>query len=131
VQDAAEIAQGIRDGRKVALARMISWAENGDPRFPAALAEIYPRVGRAWRVGVTGPPGVGKSTLTNALAAALREAGRTVAILAIDPTSPFSGGALLGDRIRMEERTADDGVFIRSMATRGSRGGLARAAVDA
>ncbi|MEM7309731.1 MAG: methylmalonyl Co-A mutase-associated GTPase MeaB [Planctomycetota bacterium] len=130
-QRAADIAEGICRGHKHALARMISWAENGDPRFPEALASIYPRIGRAWRIGVTGPPGAGKSTLTNRLAMALRAADKTVGILAIDPTSPFSGGALLGDRIRMEERTADPGVFIRSMASRGSHGGLARAAVDA
>jgi len=131
VQRAADIAEGILAGRKIALARMISWAENSDPRFPAALAELYPRIGRAWRIGITGPPGAGKSTLTNALAIKARAEGKTVAILAIDPSSPFSGGALLGDRIRMEERTADEGVFIRSMASRGSHGGLARAAVDA
>ena len=131
MQRAADIAEGILAGRKIALARMISWAENADPRFPAALAELYPRIGRAWRIGITGPPGAGKSTLTNALAIKARAEGKTVAILAIDPSSPFSGGALLGDRIRMEERTADEGVFIRSMASRGSHGGLARAAVDA
>ncbi len=131
MQDAAEIAEGIREGRRNALARMISWAENADPRFPAALASIYPRVGGSWRIGVTGPPGAGKSTLTNALAVELRRREKTVGILAIDPTSPFSGGALLGDRIRMEDRTSDPGVFIRSMASRGSHGGLARAAVDA
>jgi LAO/AO transport system kinase len=131
LQRAADISAGILAGRKEALARLISWAENGDARFPAALATLYGRVGRAWRIGITGPPGAGKSTLTNALTIELRARGQRVAILAIDPSSPFSGGALLGDRIRMEERTGDGGVFIRSMATRGSRGGLARAAVDA
>jgi len=113
------------------MARLISWAENADERFPAALAELYSRVGRGWRVGITGPPGAGKSTLVNELARLARERGETVGILAVDPSSPFSGGALLGDRIRMEERTLDEGVFIRSMASRGSHGGLARAAVDA
>lgn len=131
MRNAEEIADGIREGKRLALARLISWAEDGDPRFPEALARIYPRVGNGWRIGITGPPGAGKSTLTNELTMRLRDAGRTVGILAIDPSSPFSGGALLGDRIRMEERTADPGVFIRSMASRGSRGGLARAAVDA
>jgi LAO/AO transport system kinase len=131
VTDADEIAEGIRKGERGALARLISWAEDRDPRFPGALAELYSRVGDCWRIGVTGPPGAGKSTLTNALTEHLRSRDLTVAVLAIDPTSPFSGGALLGDRIRMEDRTADPGVFIRSMASRGSRGGLALAAVDA
>ena len=131
MQRAADIAEGIRTGHRGALARMISWAENGDPRFPEALASIYPQVGKAWRIGVTGPPGAGKSTLVNRLTVALRARDATVGVLAIDPSSPFSGGALLGDRIRMEDRTADPGVFIRSMASRGSHGGLARAAADA
>jgi len=113
------------------MARMISWAENRDERFGAALSAVYGRVGQAWRVGVTGPPGAGKSTLVNELARLYRAAGQTVGVLAVDPSSPFSGGALLGDRIRMEDRTLDRGVFIRSMASRGSHGGLARAAVDA
>jgi LAO/AO transport system kinase len=118
-------------GDKGAIARIVSWAENGDPRFRDAAKDFHPRVGKAWRVGVTGPPGAGKSTLVNALAKHEREAKKTVAILAVDPSSPFTGGALLGDRIRMEERTLDAGVYIRSMASRGSHGGLARAAVDA
>ncbi|MCZ6596818.1 MAG: methylmalonyl Co-A mutase-associated GTPase MeaB [Planctomycetota bacterium] len=131
MKTAAEIAEKLTGGDRAALARLISWAEDGDPRFPAALAAIYSRVGRSWRIGITGPPGAGKSTLANELARQMRETGVTVSILAIDPSSPFSGGALLGDRIRMEERTGDPGVFIRSMASRGSHGGLARAAVDA
>jgi len=118
-------------GDRRALARSISWAENGDERFPAALAEVYARVGRARRVGITGPPGAGKSTLVDQLVRQLRALERAVGVLAIDPSSPFSGGALLGDRIRMEEHSADAGVFIRSMASRGSHGGLSRAAVDA
>lgn len=125
------IAQRLLDGEKPALARLISWAENSDERFPAALGEIYTKVGRAWRTGITGPPGAGKSTTVNEMARLLREAQRTVGILAIDPSSPFSGGALLGDRVRMEDRTLDEGVFIRSMASRGSHGGLARSTVDA
>ncbi|MCP3916537.1 MAG: methylmalonyl Co-A mutase-associated GTPase MeaB [bacterium] len=118
-------------GDRGALARAISWAENADDRFQAALSGVYERVGRAVRVGVTGPPGAGKSTLVNEVARLLREMERTVGILAVDPSSPFTGGALLGDRIRMEERTLDPGVFIRSMASRGSHGGIARASVDA
>ena len=131
MQQSEEIARRLLRGERAALARLISWAENGDPRFPAALAAVYPRVGRSWRVGVTGPPGSGKSTLTNALVEKLREREETVGILAIDPSSPFTGGALLGDRIRMEDRTSDPGVYIRSMASRSSHGGLARAASDA
>ncbi|TDJ79019.1 MAG: methylmalonyl Co-A mutase-associated GTPase MeaB [Planctomycetota bacterium] len=128
---AASLAEKLLAGERSAVPRLISWAENADERFPAALARIFGRVGGAWRTGVTGPPGVGKSTLVNELARLFRERERTVGILAVDPSSPFTGGALLGDRIRMEERTLDAGVFIRSMASRGSHGGLALAAVDA
>ncbi|MFN8876851.1 MAG: methylmalonyl Co-A mutase-associated GTPase MeaB [Gemmatimonadota bacterium] len=113
--------------RPYALARACSIVENQRPGFDALLAQLHPKVGAARRIGLTGPPGAGKSTLTTALAAALRAQGRTVAILAVDPTSPFTGGALLGDRIRMERIALDPGVFIRSMATRGSLGGLAAA----
>ncbi|MBL8861674.1 MAG: methylmalonyl Co-A mutase-associated GTPase MeaB [Planctomycetes bacterium] len=120
-----------RAGEKAALARAISWAENGSPEFAGFLREVYATVGRAWRTGVTGPPGAGKSTLVNELAKVLRARARTVGILAVDPSSPITGGALLGDRIRMEERTSDPGVYIRSMASRGSHGGLSRAASDA
>jgi LAO/AO transport system kinase len=127
------LADRLLAGDRTALARLITWAENGDERFPAALARIYPHVGRAWRTGITGPPGAGKSTLVNRFAGLLRETAKdeAVGILAIDPSSPFTGGALLGDRIRMEERAGDLGVFIRSMASRGSHGGLSRSAVDA
>ena len=131
MQEAPEIADRLFEGDRGALARLISWAENRDPRFPEALSRIYPRVGRAWRIGMTGPPGAGKSSLTNELVRALRNEGKKVGVLAIDPSSPFTGGALLGDRIRMEERTQDSGVYIRSMASRESHGGLARAAADA
>jgi LAO/AO transport system kinase len=99
--------------------------ENGDPRGVAALDALYPLTGAAHRVGVTGPPGAGKSTLLAALVAQIRESGRNVAVIAVDPSSPVSGGAVLGDRIRMMDRHADDGVFVRSMASRGRQGGLA------
>lgn len=131
MQASDSIADRLLRGDRSAVARLISWAENEDPRFRGALARFYGAVGRGWRLGVTGPPGAGKSTLVNELCSLLRAADRTVGILAVDPSSPFTGGALLGDRIRMEERTSDPGVFIRSMASRGSRGGLARATVDA
>jgi LAO/AO transport system kinase len=131
VADATDLTERLLAGERTALARLISWAEDGDARFAASIAKLWPRVGRAARLGVTGPPGAGKSTLVNELARLYRERGGTVGVLAVDPSSPFSGGALLGDRIRMEERTLDPGVFIRSMASRDSHGGLARATVDA
>ncbi len=109
-----------------ALARLITQIENNDPAARPALAALYPRTGRANLVGITGAPGTGKSTLVNELARLYRQAGRTVAVIAVDPTSPFTGGAILGDRIRMRDLAGDPGVFIRSMATRGSLGGLAR-----
>jgi len=112
-------------GRTAALARAISVVENGRPGFERLLAGVHPSLGRARRVGITGPPGAGKSTLVERLVAAYREAGLRVAVVAVDPTSPFTGGALLGDRIRMESIALDQGVYIRSMATRGSLGGLA------
>jgi LAO/AO transport system kinase len=108
-----------------ALARAISLVENGRPEAEELLSALHPRVGRAHRVGVTGPPGAGKSTLTERLVQHFRQRGRTVAVVAVDPTSPFTGGALLGDRIRMESVSLDPGVYIRSMATRGEMGGLA------
>ncbi len=128
---AAGFSERLLQGDRGALARMISWAENGDERFGPALDLVYNRVGRAARTGFTGPPGAGKSTLVNEVAKALRQDQQTVGILAVDPSSPFSGGALLGDRIRMEDRALDPGVFIRSMASRESRGGIAAATVDA
>src|SRR5688572_25420540 len=115
------------DRKPAALARAVSIVENRRAGFDALLGVLHPRVGRAQRVGVTGPPGAGKSTLTTLLAKTYREQGLTVGIVAVDPTSPFTGGALLGDRIRMEAVALDEGVFIRSMATRGSLGGLASA----
>ncbi|PYP41688.1 MAG: methylmalonyl Co-A mutase-associated GTPase MeaB [Gemmatimonadetes bacterium] len=112
-------------GRTGALARAISLVENGRPGFEGLLAALHPRLGHARRIGITGPPGAGKSTLVRHLVEAWRRRGLTVAVIAVDPTSPFSGGALLGDRIRMETVALDPGVYIRSMATRGSLGGLA------
>jgi LAO/AO transport system kinase len=114
-------------GKPAALARAVSIVENHRPGFDAVLGVLHSRVGRARRIGITGPPGAGKSTMTTRLARAMREAGHRVGIVAVDPTSPFTGGALLGDRIRMEEIALDPGIFIRSMATRGSLGGLASA----
>jgi LAO/AO transport system kinase len=109
----------------------MSWMEDGHPGAPALMAALWPRLGRATVVGLTGAPGAGKSTLTDRLAQALRKEGLRVGILAVDPTSPFSGGAILGDRIRMGRIAPDPGVFIRSLATRGALGGLSRATQDA
>jgi LAO/AO transport system kinase len=117
-------------GRTPALARAVSIVENRRAGFDVLLSALHPRLGRSQRVGITGPPGAGKSTLTTELVRAWRAAGRTVGVVAVDPTSPFTGGALLGDRIRMESVALDPGVFIRSMATRGSLGGLASATRD-
>ncbi|MGH7501255.1 MAG: methylmalonyl Co-A mutase-associated GTPase MeaB [Longimicrobiales bacterium] len=114
-------------GRRVALARVISAVEDQAPGFRDLLIALHGRIGRAHRIGITGPPGAGKSTLIAALITHWREVGESVAVIAVDPTSPFTGGALLGDRIRMNEVALDRGVFIRSMATRGSLGGLSLA----
>ena len=114
-----------------ALARLVSLAENAAPGLRPVMRALAPFTGRGWVIGLTGPPGVGKSTVTAALVAAFRERGQRVAVLAVDPTSPFTGGALLGDRVRMQEHATDPGVFIRSMATRGHLGGLSAAAPPA
>ncbi len=116
---------GLQAGNTAALARAISVVENGRPGFERLLAEAHPLLGRARRIGITGPPGSGKSTLVERLIGAYRQAGLRVAVVAVDPTSPFTGGALLGDRIRMESVALDQGVYIRSMGSRGSLGGLA------
>jgi LAO/AO transport system kinase len=123
----AQLLEQFRAGKPAALARAVSIVENHRPGFEQVLAAQHALLGRARRIGLTGPPGAGKSTLTTRLARQYRLAGKTVGIVAVDPTSPFTGGALLGDRIRMEEIALDPGVFIRSMATRGSLGGLATA----
>ncbi|MEP6904955.1 MAG: methylmalonyl Co-A mutase-associated GTPase MeaB [Gemmatimonadales bacterium] len=119
------LLEGFREGRTSALARIVSIIENRRPDSDEILAALHPLVGRGRRIGVTGPPGAGKSTLTTLMARDYRKAGYKVGIVCVDPTSPFTGGALLGDRVRMEEVALDENVFIRSMATRGSLGGLA------
>lgn len=125
-----DLVSQVRAGSRRALARLLTLIENERDGADKALAALFPYTGNAWIVGVTGAPGTGKSSLVNALAQAYRRHDRTVAILAVDPTSPFSGGAILGDRIRMRDLSGDPGVFIRSVATRGSLGGLARTARD-
>ncbi|MCO1658182.1 methylmalonyl Co-A mutase-associated GTPase MeaB [Pseudonocardia humida] len=123
--DVAGLVRRALDGEQLAVARLISLVEDAGPGLREAAAALAPHTGRAHVVGLTGPPGVGKSTTTSALVSALRADGRRVGVLAVDPSSPFTGGALLGDRVRMAEHTTDPGVFIRSMATRGHLGGLA------
>src|ERR671917_2753925 len=128
---AADLAERLLAGDKRALARAISLVENDDPEGWALVREVYPNTGKAAIVGFTGPPGVGKSTLIGALTAHARRAARSVAVLSIDPSSPFTKGALLGDRIRLTEHFLDSGVFIRSMANRGALGGLSEACLQA
>jgi len=128
--DTAELINGALAGERRALARLISLIEDDGEDARHALSVLYPHTGRAHVVGVTGAPGTGKSTLVNRLALELRQREAAVGIVAVDPTSPFSGGAILGDRIRMRDLSGDPGIFIRSMASRGSLGGLARATGD-
>ncbi|MDQ4100362.1 MAG: methylmalonyl Co-A mutase-associated GTPase MeaB [Chloroflexota bacterium] len=128
-RDGGLVAQMLH-GQRRALARVVSIVENGGPTAREALARLYPYTGRAHIVGITGPPGAGKSTLVNELLLELRRRERTAAVIAVDPTSPFTGGAVLGDRIRMNPVAGDPGVFIRSMASRGRLGGIARATGD-
>ncbi len=125
-----ELAQGVLEGKRLLLARAISQVENETPQAQALLRTLFPHTGQAHIVGITGAPGTGKSTLVSALTRRYREAGLRVAVVAVDPTSPFTGGALLGDRVRMVRHSEDQGVFIRSMATRGTLGGLAKTTSD-
>jgi LAO/AO transport system kinase len=120
----------IRGGERLAIARAATAIENRTPEAEPLLKALFPHTGRATVIGITGPPGAGKSTLVDQLAAQLRARGKRIAIIAVDPSSPFSGGALLGDRIRMQRHHSDEGVFIRSMATRGQMGGLARGTLE-
>jgi len=126
-----DLIKNLLNNEKRAVARSISIVESNNPVSSELLKNIYSSVGKAYRIGITGPPGAGKSTITNFLTKLYRSQNKKVGIIAVDPTSPFTGGALLGDRIRMSELVHDSGVFIRSMATRGSLGGLSKKAVDA
>ncbi|MDG4860001.1 methylmalonyl Co-A mutase-associated GTPase MeaB [Streptomyces sp. T-3] len=131
MQDVPTLVAQAREGRPRAVARLISLVEGASPQLREVMAALAPLAGNAYVVGLTGSPGVGKSTSTSALVSAYRRAGKRVGVLAVDPSSPFSGGALLGDRVRMSEHASDPGVYIRSMATRGHLGGLAWAAPQA
>ena len=130
-RDPEQLVDAALAGDRAAVARLISLVEQGGPPARQVGALVFPRSGNAYTVGVTGAPGAGKSTLTDRLIALVRQSGGTVGILAVDPSSPFSGGAILGDRVRMQGHALDEGVFIRSMATRGHLGGLALAAREA
>jgi LAO/AO transport system kinase len=125
------LAAGVRDGDKRALARAITLVENSDPLAYEVVADLYPETGRAYAVGVTGPPGVGKSTLIGALVRHVRDRAQSVGVISVDPSSPFTQGALLGDRIRLADHFLDPGVFIRSMGTRGHLGGVAESTLQA
>ena len=125
------LVEAVRGGDSRALARAITLVENGDPLAYDVVRDLYPHTGHAHAVGITGPPGVGKSTLTSALVRLARDAGKTVGVISVDPSSPFTQGALLGDRIRLSDHFLDPGVFIRSMGTRGHLGGLAETTLQA
>jgi LAO/AO transport system kinase len=127
----AELVEGVRGADRRVLARAISLVEDGDPLSYPLVRELYPETGRAALIGVTGPPGVGKSSLVGALVGHVRGLGKTVGVVSVDPSSPFSRGALLGDRIRLADHFLDPGVYIRSMGTRGHHGGLAEATLQA
>ena len=126
-----ELVDGVREGDRRALARAITLVENGDPLAYELIRELYPETGRGYAVGVTGPPGVGKSSLISALVRLVREQGTSVGVISVDPSSPFTKGALLGDRIRLADHFLDPEVFIRSMGTRGHLGGLAETTLQA
>jgi LAO/AO transport system kinase len=130
LQSSRKLAESVLMGSRRALARLLTRVEQQQPDAQDALAFLFPHTGKAHIIGITGAPGTGKSSLVNALAKAYRQQDKTVAIIAVDPTSPFTGGAILGDRIRMQDLSGDSGVFIRSMATRGNLGGLSRTTRD-
>ena len=127
---ASKLVDGVLNGKRISLARLISLIEDEDPIAVDALSQLYKKTGNAHIIGVTGPPGSGKSTLVTRIIATYRQLGKTLGIVCVDPSSPFTGGALLGDRIRMQEHAIDKDVFVRSMGTRGHLGGLARATSD-
>src|SRR6516162_10156645 len=129
--DAATLVEQALTGDRRAIGKVLSLVEQGGAGARTVISLLHPRTGNAWSIGITGAPGAGKSTLTDQLVGQLRADGGEVGVLAVDPTSPFSGGAILGDRVRMQSHTTDPGVFIRSMATRGHLGGLALAAPQA